>query len=155
MSIDDGQYGWRTIFDQVGVQVSLPWELGLMSQWMSGTTAMGPVFSNGRRAIDNDFEAYYLMLTRDFRNYRLSLRFDDFEVYDADILPNDDNSEAGDAITLAYVRELRDGLSLAVEWQRIDSTRPARAYLGLAPKSTEQMLRAQISWRLASWPSRR
>lgn len=153
MSIADGQYGWRTIFDQVGVQISLPWNVGLLAQWMRGTTAMGPVLRNGRRPIDVDFESAYMMLTREFRTYRLSLRFDDFEAYDADLLPDDDNNETGDAITLAYIRELRDGLSLAVEWQRIDSQRPARAYLGLAPDSTEQMLRAQISWQLGSWPN--
>jgi hypothetical protein len=135
------------------MQASLPWNVGLMAQWMSGTTAMGPVIGNGRRIVDNDFEAAYLMFTREFRTYRLSLRFDDFEVYDADILPGDDNNETGAAVTLAYVRELRDGLSLAIEWQHIDSTRPARAYVGLASDATEQMLRAQISWQLGSWPN--
>jgi len=153
MSVDAGQYGWRTIFDQVALQAALPWDIGLMAQWMSGTTAMGPVLDNGRRAVDDDFEASYVMLTRDFGRYRISLRYDDFEVYDADILPDDDNNETGDGITVAYLRELRDGLTLAVEWQRVQSTRPARAYLGSTPNSTEQVIRAELAWRIASWPN--
>jgi len=145
----NGQYAWETVFDHIAVQVSLPWDIGLMAQWMSGYTLMGPVIASfGTRPVDDDFEASYLMLTRAFDGYRISLRFDDFEVRDNDRLPNDNNSESGDAITLAYIRELSPSLWLAVEWLRVDSDRPARAYLGLAPSSTETVLQAQLRWRL-------
>lgn len=147
-AVADGQYGWRTIFDHVALRASLPWHIGLMAQWMRGTTAMGPVIGAGRRVVDNDYEASFIMLTRRWNAFRLSLRLDDFEVYDADILPSDDNNETGDAITLAYMRELDAGWTLAVEWQEVDSARPARAYFGLAPDAAERQLRVQLSWQL-------
>ena len=80
----------------------------------------------------------------------MSLRVDDFEVYDADVLPNDNNYENGDAVTIAYMRELMGGLTLGVEWQRIASQRPAREYLGRAPDADERQLRVQLSWQLSN-----
>ncbi len=150
LSTADGQYGWRTVFDHIALRASLPWNLGLMAQWMRGTTAMGSVIGAGRRVVDNDYEASFVMLTRRWDSFRLSLRVDDFEVYDADVLPNDNNYENGDAVTLAYMRKLMGGLTLGVEWQRIDSMRPAREYLGLAPDADERQLRVQLSWQLSN-----
>ena len=146
----DGQYAWRTYFDQIALQVSLPWNIGLMAQWMSGYTGMGPVVSFGTRPVENEFEASYLMLTRMTKGHRLTLRFDDFSVDDRDLLPVDDNNETGHALTLAYVRELSPSLRVAVEWLRVDSDRPARAYLGLDPSSTETVLQVQLRWRMIS-----
>ena len=45
--IREGQYGWTTRFDHVGAQFELPSDLGLIVQWMDGTTEMGP-YINGR-----------------------------------------------------------------------------------------------------------
>ena len=149
-STADGQYGWRTVFDHVALRASLPWNLGLMAQWMRGTTAMGGVIGAGRRVVDNDYKASFVMLTRRWDSFRLSLRVDDFEVYDADVLPNDNNYENGDAVTIAYMRELMGGLTLGVEWQRIASQRPAREYLGRAPDADERQLRVQLSWQLSN-----
>ncbi len=147
----DGQYAWETYFDHLAVQISLPWDIGLMAQWMSGYTAMGPVINRyGTRPVENEFQASYLMLTRMHNGHRVSLRFDQFAVEDLDLLPDDDNSESGHAITLAYNRELSPTLRLAVEWLRVESDRPARAYLGLDPDSIETTLQVQLRWRLTS-----
>jgi len=150
LSVANGQYGWRTVFDHVAVRASLPWDIGLVAQWLRGTTAMGPVIGAGRRVVDNDFEASYVLLTRRWNAARVSLRLDDFEVIDADILPNDDNRENGNAITLAYMRNINKQLTLGLEWQQVNSTRPARAYLGVSPETTEQLLRVQLSWQLSN-----
>ena len=148
---DDGQYAWKTYFDQLAVQISLPLDIGLMAQWMRGYTGMGSVISVfGTRAVENEFDASYLLLTRLFDRNRFTLRFDRFSVDDEDRLPNDDNNESGHAVTLAFLREIRPGLRLAVEWTRLVSDRPARAYLGLDPGSTESILQAQLRWSLAS-----
>jgi len=150
LSMDDGQYGWRTLFDHIGLRAALPWNLGLIAQWMRGTTAMGPVIGAGKRVVDDDFVASFIMLTRRSNDMRVSVRIDDFKVDDRDILPNDDNNESGRAITLAYVQQLSSTLSMTVEWQRIASTRPARAYFDLPPELTEQQLRAQLRWQISS-----
>lgn len=146
----DGQYGWRTVFDHIAVRASLPWNLGLIAQWMRGTTAMGSVIGAGRRVVDNDYEAKFVMLTRRWPSFRLSFRIDEFEVNDADVLPSDNNYENGDAVTIAYMRELPAGLTLGVEWQQIASLRPARAYFGVEPDTTERLLRLQLSWQLSN-----
>lgn len=148
-SVADGQYGWKTYFDHLSLQISLPWDIGLMAQWMSGYTAMGPVMSWGARVLDTEFEASYVMLTRMRNGHRFTARYDDFSVEDLDALPMDDNNESGTALTLAYLRELTPNLTLAFEWLRVDSDRPARAYLGLDPQSTETVLQAQLRWSLA------
>ena len=145
----NGQYGWETDFDQLALQVGLPWNLGFMAQWMRGNTKMGsfiPVF--GSHAVDNDFEARYAMLTRQQNGHRFSLRYDDFSVDNLDGLPMDDNSESGDALTLAYIYDYSPRLQLAVEWLQVDSDRPARQYIGLPSSSTETSVRAQLRWRL-------
>ena len=121
-----------------------------MAQWMSGFTLMGPVLSLGTRPVDDEFEASYLLLTRMFDGHRLTLRYDHFSVEDRDVLPADDNSESGHALTLAYVREFSPSLRLVVEWLEVDSSRPARTYLGLDPSSKESLLQAQLRWRLLS-----
>ncbi len=145
----DGQYGWKTYFDQLAVQVSLPWNLGLMAQWMIGNTKMGnyiPVF--GSHAVDNDYEARYVLLTRMQNGHRFTARYDEFSVDNLDGLPMDDNDESGNALTLAYIYDYTPNLQLAVEWLQVDSVRPAREYLGLPSSSTETIVRAQLRWNL-------
>ena len=151
LTVADGQYGWATDFDQIAVQLSLPWDVGLMAQWMSGSTAMGPFLSFlGSRVVYNEFEARYVLLTRMQNGHRLTLRYDDFSVEDEDGLPMDDNNESGDAVTLAYVYDHSPNLQLAVEWLRIDSDRPAREYLGLPSHSIETIVQIQLRWRMLS-----
>jgi len=76
-----GQYGWYTEFNHVGVQATLPWELGLFAQWMGGSTVMGPWLGEWY-PVDAEYDAYYLMLTRAFGRHRVSVRYDEFSVTD-------------------------------------------------------------------------
>jgi len=148
-TVKDGQYGWTTDFDQVALQLSLPWGLGLMAQWMNGYTLMGPfVPALDSRPLENEFEAAYVLLTRIQNGHRLTLRYDDFSVRDDDFLPMDDNNESGDAVTVAYVYDHSPNLQVAFEWLRVDSDRPAREYLGLPSESTETIIQAQLRWRV-------
>jgi hypothetical protein len=149
LAVADGQYGWATRFDQIAVQLSLPWKLGLMAQWMSGYTAMGPII-NGARIVDTEFEASYVLLTRMTDGHRITLRYDDFEVVDADFIPMDDNNDAGHATTLAYMYEFSPRFGVGIEWLRVTSNRPAREYAGENALATEEILQAQIRWRFDS-----
>lgn len=148
--VADGQWGWRTDFRHVAMKISLPWKLGFMAQWITGRTIMGPVIGTGTRIVDNDFEAAYVMLTRMHNNHRLTLRYDDFSVSDNDAFPSDNNNESGDALTLGYIYDHSDNLQIAAEWLRIDSERPARAYVDADPRSTETILQVQFRWKLLS-----
>ncbi len=146
--VAERQWGWKTDFKHVAMQISLPWNLGLMAQWLTGRTIMGPVIGTGTRIVDNDFEAAYVMLTRMQNGHRITLRYDDFSVEDNDAFRMDDNNESGDALTLAYVYDHSDNLQIAVEWLQVDSDRPAREYIGLPSSSTETIVRAQLRWKL-------
>ena len=140
-----GQYGWYTEFNHVGVQATLPGELGLFAQWMGGSTVMGPWLGEWY-PVDAEYDAYYLMLTRAFDRHRVSVRFDDFSVTDNDEIPDDDNGEEGRAWTATYQYALNDIATIAVEWMSIRSDRPAFAYFGTDASVTEKQ--AQLAVRL-------
>ncbi|MEM9208523.1 MAG: hypothetical protein AAGA61_04720 [Pseudomonadota bacterium] len=147
LALDNGQYAWATQFRHVGVQLNLPGDVGMLAQWMKGSTAMGQVVQ-GRNAVDNDFSAAYLLLTRRFDRHRFTVRYDHFEVDDNDSTPMDNNAEDGSAWTASYQFALTDAISLAAEWVRVDTFRPAFQYLGLASdieeEQTQLMMRARF-----------
>lgn len=145
MGLEDRQYGWATRFDHLGFQAALPADLGLIAQWLEGSTAMGP-WLFGAHASDVTFRSYFLLLTRAFGEQRLSLRFDRFRTTDVDRIPLDENSESGRAWTLAWLVELRDGIAVAAEWLDVRSERPAWDYNALDTDRRERQL--QLSLRL-------
>lgn len=139
-----GQYAWATNFDQLGAQLDLPGNFGVIVQWLRGRTAMGPVVGPAH-AVDVRFQSHFVMATKRFGKQRISLRYDAFSAADTDIVPNDDNSESGHAWTAAYRFRHSRRLSAAAEWLDVASSRPARAYAGGAPRQHERLARVQIS----------
>ena len=148
-SLRDGQYGWTTRFDHVGLKLELPGSFGLIAERISGTTAMGPIIGPAH-VVDAAFDSHYLLLTRPLGKHRVSLRFDAFEVTDRDIAPLDDNAESGTAWTLDYRYRHSDRLFAELEWLAIQTQRPAWAYAGLAVAQTERALRLRLSYRFGS-----
>ncbi|MEM8981829.1 MAG: hypothetical protein AAGC71_02290 [Pseudomonadota bacterium] len=146
LALDDGQYGWATRFRHIGVQASLPGDIGLLAQWMSGSTAMGPIV-NARNAVDLDFGAAYLLVTRSFDDHRVTARYDHFYVDDYDPTPMDNNAEDGHAWTASYQCAFNERVSLAAEWVRIDSYRPAYRYLGLPANAIEEQRQLMLRMR--------
>lgn len=142
-SLREGQYGWRTVFDHLGVQVELPARVGLIVQWLFGTTAMGPAVG-GAHLVDVAAESRFAMLTKDLNRHRVSVRYDEFETEDRDTTPSDSNAETGDAWTVAYRYAASRRLAVTAEWLTVDSTRPARAYFGAAERVTERMLSLRV-----------
>jgi hypothetical protein len=156
-SFAESQWGWHTSFDHVAVQVALPWQLGLMAQWMRGDTYwVSGAFPDGThtptaRIVVDDFTAKYLMLTRTWRDaHRVSLRYDDFGIVrpaSVPVLHADD----GHAVTLSYRYEMSERFSGGVEWLRIESQRDLWPYFYGAPgRATEDQLRLQFSVRLGT-----
>jgi hypothetical protein len=146
---EDGQYAWQTAFDHVGLQTTLPGDVGLFAQWMEGYTVWGRI-TNGAYAVDVEFESYYVMLTRAFDRQRISARFDDFAIDENDQVPLDDNTETGHAWTLSYRFEVSPMVSLAAEWLAITSQRPAWAYFGLPVEKTERQLQLSVQLRFGN-----
>ena len=140
---EDGQYAWETAFDQLGVQATLPGDVGLIAQWMDGYTVWGRK-TNGIHAVDVGFESQFVLLTKAFDRHRLSARYDHFEISEKDQTPLDENSENGHAWTISYRYEINPNVTLAAEWLEIFSSRPAWAYFELAERKTEQQLQLTL-----------
>ncbi len=156
-SVVNRQYAWYTEFNSLGLQASLPSEVGLIAQWMHGETVMGPDLGqfrgpefDGVHPVDNEYGSYFLLLTRAFDRHRVSLRYDDFEITESDPTPLDENAEDGHAWTLAYRYEFSDGFGVAAEWLQVDTERPAWAYNGLAVSRTERQLQLSVQLRVGN-----
>jgi len=141
--LKNGQYGWETIFNHIGLQATLPGDIGLLAQWLSGSTVMGP-FMGERRAVDVEYRSRYLLLTRAFDKHRISARYDHFVVTQNDNLPEDNNSENGYAWTVNYQYAFNDHATLAFEWLSIKTHRGAWVYYGLSPTATERQTQVAL-----------
>ena len=154
LTIRHGHYGWTTRFDHVGAQLQLPAGLGLIMQWLNGTTVMGPVM-NGAHVVDNGIQSFFALLTKKHEQHRWSIRFDDFNVTDRDTTPLDDNGESGHALTAAWRFEPDRDWSIGIEWRAVNVTRPAYAYFGNSVSKRDGLLSFDIRYRIWSGPSRR
>ncbi len=143
--LENGQYGWETIFDHVAVKATLPGDIGLFAQWMDGSTVMGPWLGEWH-PVDVEYQAEYLMLTRAFDKHRLTARYDHFVVTQNDRTREDNNPENGHAWTLAYQYEFSDKARLAVEWLSIKTHHCGWVYYGIPPTATERQ--TQVAFRL-------
>ena len=137
--IKDNQFAWRTGFDHVAVQATLPGDIGLLAQWMQGSTVWGRL-TNGIYSIDTEFRSGYVLITRAFDRHRLTARYDSFDVTERDDTPLDENAEHGHAWTFAYNFEASENLSLAAEWLQIRTIRPAWAYFDLGTSRSERQI---------------
>lgn len=145
-SIVSGQYGWYTEFEHLGVQTTLPGEIGLIAQWMTGSTVMGPDPGNGIHPVDVEYDSYFVLLTRNWGKHRLSARYDNFDITQNDSTPEDNNPEYGLGWTLGYQIAIDDNLTLSAEWLSIKTHRCALVYYGLNPTVTEKQ--AQFTFQL-------
>ena len=146
---EDGQFGWTTDFNHVGVQATLPGDTGLIAQWMNGSTVWGRFF-NGVRAVDADFYSYFLLLTKALDRHRFTVRYDVFDVSENDDFPLDENSEYGNAWTLAYQYEASKYATLALEWLQIETYREAFEYFGFPDDVTERQVQLAVRLRFGS-----
>jgi hypothetical protein len=149
----DGQWAWGTAFSHIGVQASLPAQLGLIAQWMRGETYwLTGAGSDGSLSpfvelVEDEFGSQFLMLTLLVRgSHRLSLRYDRFEIV-RDTVPRF-YSDDGHAWTLGYRYERTKQLSGGIEWLEIESHRDVWSFYSPVTDATERQLRLQVTYRL-------
>lgn len=143
--ITDGQYGWDTVFDHIGLSISLPGSSQLNSQWLAGKTLMGDQTSD--LYIHNEFDAWYIALTKSFGKTFVQVRYDDFSVTDLDGTPWDNNTQKGESWAFALRYEWSNALAILAEYLEEDSERAARMYF-LQPTQMQQRLsQVAIQWR--------
>lgn len=147
--IEDGQYAWHTKFEHLGLQTTLPGDVGLVAQWMTGSTVMGPtLYVNGTHAVDVEYDSYFALLSKQSGRHRWSLRYDNFDVTQNDQTTEDNNAEDGYALTLAYQVGLAGKLNLVAEWVSIKTHHCGWVYYGLDPTETETQLQLSLRLRL-------
>jgi hypothetical protein len=152
-----GQWGWGTDFTHLAVQVDLPAELGLVAQWMSGTTEwLTAALPDGTRSpmserVHDEFDARFVLLTRRLgAAQRVTLRYDTFSIERPAATPVL-RSDRGNAWTLNYRVELAERLSGGIEWLRVESQRDLLPlFYATAAARTEDQVRVELSYRLAA-----
>lgn len=145
-------YAWQTRFDHIGLQFTLPGDIGVISQWMDGITRMGPDLGPWH-VWDSGFDSRFLMLTRAFGPHRLSVRYDDFDVHpynDPDMYTNRDDGYAWMASWLyewsEHVRLGAEYLAIATEHCEIQQC--AWVFNGLPQTSRQNQLQFTLRWHL-------
>ena len=148
VQFDGDQYAWNTVFDDVGLWLSIPGGLEIATQLLAGTSRMGRT-ADGEDSVNIDFAAAYGLVSYLQGRHRLSVRYDTFDIKDRDVALGaiDDNNEDGEAWTLSYWLSTGEWHRLAVEWMRVDSERAGRATLGLPTRAVEDLF--QVSFRLS------
>ena len=134
--LERGQYGWRTIFNHVGLQTTFPGDIGFIAQWMRGSTVMGAVI-DGAHIVDVEYDSFFTLLTRSFDKHRFTVRYDHFDVTQNDETREDNNPENGHAWTLSYQYSFSDKIGLATEWLSIKTHHCGWVYYGISPTETE------------------
>ena len=148
-ALSDGQYAWATSFDQIGWQIMLPGDVGLITQWMQGETAMGPV-TGSTNLVDTIFESTFVLLTRKFGSRRISLRYDDFELNELDSTADDNNDDYGHAWTVAYLHQISPQLRIGAEYMEINTHHCGWQYYGLPTQARERVTQLTLRWQFGS-----
>ncbi len=141
----DGQYGWDTQFDQFTLKTFLFQDVFLGAQYLRGHTLMG---MGNFTSVDVDFDSHFVLLGWQGVRNQWAFRLDQFNVSDNDQTVNDNNAQDGDALTLSWRYNWSKAFSTQIEWQRVDSDRPARVYAGLAREQLETLWQLALKWRL-------
>ena len=141
----DVQWAWRTRFLNLGLRWEPDDRTKILAQAMTGETKFGfPYQGNGPLWVDVDFHAAYLLAQRRVGDNTLSGRIDGFSVDDKTLKAIDNNAEHGWAATIAWRRPLTAHADLMLEGLHVDSNRPSRAYGGVAPKQSQNVLQAAL-----------
>jgi len=142
------QYGWDTRFWSFYSELDLPADVKLIGQYMTGNTLMGFRYgAENRRAVDVDFEALYVLLSKKINKLRLTARYDWFETTDNSFTYEDNNNEWGDAYLVSASWEFSKKTSVVAEYLHVDSWRPARQAIGFASDQKNDILQLSLRQR--------
>ena len=152
-------YAWKTWFDHVAVQATLPWKFGLLGQWIDGDTLMGEDLGPWH-VQDVEFDSTYLMLTRPFGKHRWSTRYEWFDLQPFNDPPGITNQDKGNAFAVAWLYQLNHSVRLGAEFMQIRSTHCRTdtcfwVFNGLPRKTNESQFQFTLRWSFDSRRQRR
>ncbi len=139
--IDD--LAWDTVFDSVGVALTPTRHLTVLAQWLKGETYINPFID-----FEWEFESKYLLASYERGAHRFSARYDTFEMEQSEGMPPL-NADKGHAWTLAWLWQLGEHWSAALESLWVSSSTAARAdVLGERAQASERTLQLALRWDL-------
>ncbi|MBL8630466.1 MAG: hypothetical protein JNM81_12590 [Rhodospirillaceae bacterium] len=144
--LKNGQWPWDTAFKSFGFKSTLPGDVDVIGQYMSGYTAVVTVPGALSPVVDTEFMSAFVLFSHAWDQHRVSARLEYFETKDEDVLFPDDNNEWGNAVTLAYVFRPTDNQRLTFELLHVHSNRPERTLSFSLPSRVNEN-QAQISYR--------
>lgn len=137
-----GQYAWDSKFQSFAWQQQLAENWRLVSQYLTGSTEMGP------EAVLVDYQSWFSLLHYDGGSYRLNLRYDHWQQRDLDQFVGDDNNGNGHGWNISLQLPLSAQLMLALEWSRLNSHQANRAqWDGWPVQQNFQQLQLILNWR--------
>ncbi|NVJ97412.1 MAG: hypothetical protein HWE25_04620 [Alphaproteobacteria bacterium] len=140
------QYAWDTRFWNFYVEVDGPAGIELVSQYLRGRTEMGFLKYGGTlRSVDVNYASGFVLASRKFDDFRVSVRRDWFDVDDNSFLVEDNNEEVGSAWTAAVSYDFGRKDKIIAEILRVRSERPARVDQWDDPFQAQTLL--QLSYR--------
>ena len=152
----DETYAWQTWFDHIGAEFTLPWDIGLIGQWINGSTRMGENLGPWR-VEDADFESKFLLLTRAFGRHRVSARYEWFSLEPFNDPEGYTNLDNGNVLALSYLFQITDHFRIGTEYLQIATKHceiPAEpdeqcawVTYGLPRTTREDSLQVTLRWR--------
>ncbi len=139
-----GQYAWKTSFFHMGGEWILPENWLLTGQYLNGETLMQNHYRNN--IVYNKYASSYLALSKRMKRHRYTLRLEEFSVTDKDAFAFDNNNEYGKSFTFNYTYRLSEPLFLSLEYNWINSKRPAREYANIQDKLIERQSQFSIRY---------
>lgn len=103
---------------------------------------MGPT-----HGVDNDFEAFFVLLSHRQGRHRLSLRYDHFAVEELDHWAFDPNDSDGESIALAWRYDINHHWQLGGEVTYLDSFVENRELWWEAQDNSQQLWQVNIQYR--------
>ena len=97
-----------------------------------------------RDVVNNDYKSAFIALSKRIKKHRMTIRLEEFSVTDNDLTVGDNNNEYGKSATLNYTYRYSKPVFLSLEYNWLNSYRPARMYTEQAIDLTERQ------WQLAT-----
>ncbi|MEO7387021.1 MAG: hypothetical protein ABIX37_08815 [Gammaproteobacteria bacterium] len=143
-------YAWDTTFDHVGVEFTLPGDVGVIGQWIDGKTQMGEDLGDWR-VWDSGFDSRFVLLTRAFGQHRLSARYETFDVQPINDPDKYTNRDHGYAWTAAWLYDWNEHFRLAAEYlavatEHCETEQCAWVFNGLPRTSRQNQLQLSLRW---------
>lgn len=140
-ALHQGEYAWHTRFDLLGLtwQPSAAWTL--VGEWLVGDTGMGDPRVEHVLA---DLRSSYLLASWHDGPWRLSVRWDRFEVDDLDRSAAENNDESGEAWTVAAFWQPREHWRFGLQVLDVQGRRPAAAESGFDDRSDGRSLSLEV-----------